>query len=553
MIALRDYQIEAVQKSIESFKEGICRQLIVLPTGSGKTLVMAALAKELGLKTLLIAHRHELLEQAKDKFEMIWPDHGDMATFGSVQAYSRKKHLSHLKKEKFGLLLVDEAHHTSAPTYQRIIEELGFGGGRDKLLVGLTATAERSDKKQLGDSFDEIVYSASIAEMIGQGYLSPVIGRRIITKTSLSGVHSRMGDFAVNELSEAVNSPERNALVVESYLKYAKDRKGIAFCCDVQHCKDLATAFLEADVPAVAIYGEMDMEERFEALESLKNGEIQVATSCQILTEGFDEPTLSCIAMARPTKFKGLYTQCVGRGLRIYPSKENCLVLDFSDEGHSLKSVISLSKAIPEAHEVREIAKQPQTPEDGGRFITIRRELNEEFNLLGASTTRLIWINVEGSWSLLDDIQNEIVMTPKGSGFVATVYWKNGKESTLITQPLPLDYASGICEDFARKYFQLKFGALEMLRGASDTGPTPQQIECLKKAGIDAGNMNRAQASLKIRERITLQRMNQRKLQQEPLTDKQAFFLRHNGIACAGLSKMQGMKLISRLKSGVDA
>jgi len=432
-ISLRNYQTDAIDKIIESFKKGISRQLITLPTGSGKTIVMAALAKKLGRRTLLLAHREELITQAEEKFKLVWPDvesgicmanqndPDKFVVFGSVQSCTRDNRLQQLKENDFELLLVDEAHHSNSPSYQRIIRELGFAStNKNKLMVGVTATPMRSDNKELGDVFEEITYTISINTLIQAGYLSPVVGRRVLTRTSLEGIHTRAGDFAIGELSEAVNTPERNKSIVETYRKYASNRKGIAFCCDVQHCKDLAEALRDAKIPAKAIYGDMDPFERKNALKELKTGKIQVATSCGVLCEGFDEATLSCIAMTHPTKFKGLYVQCIGRGLRLHPSKSDCLILDFTDEEHNLETIASLAKTIPEAKHIGE-NQEAKEKEERNHSIYIKRVCDEEFDILGS--TRFIWIPIsDGEWSLADDEGGEIVMTPQGAGHLATVY-----------------------------------------------------------------------------------------------------------------------------------
>ena len=161
--------------------------------------------------------------------------------------------------------------------------------------------------------------------------------------------------------------------------------------------------------------------ERKNALEGLKTGNLQISTSCGVLTEGFDEPSISCIIMARPTRFKGLYIQCVGRGLRLHPSKEDCLVLDFADEGHNLETTISFSKAIPE---VQEKKNQESQEEKGKRNhqLHITRNCDEEFDLIG--TAKFIWVSIgDGEWSLEDDNRNEIIISPKETGYVAQVLW----------------------------------------------------------------------------------------------------------------------------------
>src|SRR6185295_5575266 len=361
-----------VEAVISSANAGITRQLISLPTGSGKTIIMSALAKELNKRTLILAHRQELITQTVDKLRLVWPEisigvcQGERdeihhpVVVGSVQSCSRSKRLEKLRKQDFELLMIDEAHHSVANTYQSIINTLGFNKGANKLLVGVSATCGRDG---LGLIFDEITFSRSISTMINNGYLSPVVGRKILTNLTLEKIRTQNGDFAICDLSGAVNTEERNQFIVEKFLEHAPERKGIAFCCDVQHCKDLAAEFQARGIACCAVWGDMLAEDRERAISNLKHGKMQFVTSCGVLTEGFDEASLSCVVMARPTKSKSLYIQCIGRGLRIYPSKENCLVLDFTDRFHNLDSVMSLTKTIPEAVHIEEQAEEENPKE----------------------------------------------------------------------------------------------------------------------------------------------------------------------------------------------
>ena len=560
-ISLRHYQSKAISKTLESFERGVTRHLLTLPTGSGKTIIMAALAKRLGKRTLLLAHREELITQAISKFKLIWPeaeigicmaDRNEPnceVVFGSVQSCSRDGRLEQLKRNDFDLLLIDEAHHANSPSYLKVIQELGFAANdRSKLLVGVTATPMRSDDKELGDIFEEITYDISIGWMVHAGYLSPVSGRRVLTHTSIQGVNTRAGDFAVGELSEAINTPHRNKFIAETYRKYASERKGVAFCCDVQHCLDLAAAFEEAQIPAKAIYGDMNSLDRRQALEDLRKGKIQIATSCGVLTEGFDEPTISCVAMARPTKFKGLYIQCVGRGLRLHPSKSDCLVLDFADEGHNLETVASLGMSIPEARVLSEKGEIEER-EKGVPSIKIKRVCDEEFDILG--TARFIWIPIgDDEWSLADDEGNEIVLHPKDGGYIARAYWKSGREHILVESPIPIEYCSGACEDFARSRFKLDFASTDAPWINSDKQPTMGQISYLEKNGISTHGMTKAQASMKIREFIAMKKKRSRASGKEPITAKQAYFLKENGLDPKGMNKQEAARIISKIKNG---
>ncbi len=365
LLKLRDYQQQALEAVRESKNRGITRQLIVLPTGVGKTIIMAAIACLFDTRVLLLAHREELIRQAHEKFLLYAPnmDIGickaqkneidKQVVIGSVQSCIQQKRLKQLKEKNFDIMMIDEAHHAESASYQKLIQELGFNGPR-RLLIGVTATPDRADKKQLSNTFDEIVFTRSIGNMIKAGHLPPVIGRQCFTMSSLKGVKSKNGDFISTQLSHAVNNPMRNKYIVDKYKEHASGRKAIAFCVDVKHTQDLAAELINQGIKAAAVWGAMPREDRIKVLSDLHTGALDIVTSCELLTEGFDEDTISAILMARPTKSKSLYIQMTGRGLRKHHTKVNCLVLDFTDTNNNLDSIISLSKAIPEATEIKE-------------------------------------------------------------------------------------------------------------------------------------------------------------------------------------------------------
>lgn len=557
-IRLRDYQIECLELVSTEFRQGISRQLIVLPTGSGKTTLMAAIAKHFNKRTLLLAHREELINQAVEKLKLFWPDvdigicmadqddvHSQIV-IGSVQSCSRSTRLKRLKEKGFELLMIDEAHHSPSDSYQAIITALGFKTDSQKLLVGVTATPQRSDKLGLGETFEQVTFSRSISTMIKGGYLSPIIGRKILTNLALDKISSSNGDFAINDLSEAVNTSERNTFITAKFKEYAPERKGIAFCCDVQHCKDLCDAFKAAGIKSAAVWGDMEPFERKRTLEAFKQGQIQVVASCGILTEGYDEPTVNAVIMARPTKSSGLFTQCIGRGLRLWPGKENCLVLDFTDKHHTLDGVMSLSNALPEAAIIEDRSKIELEEIDRSPKIEVLAECDREFDILGS--TRFIWVQVDEEWSLQDDDRNEIVMRPSYGGYIADLYSLDGSLSHIVSNPLPLEYCSGICEDFARRHLKIAFADTKASWMSTGSLPTQGQREYLEKKGRYTEEMTRGQASIEIRKIIASKNKQRRSMASEPITDKQKYFLKNCGVETINMSKFQAMKEIAKLK-----
>jgi ATP-dependent helicase IRC3 len=560
-IALRDYQKECLEAILSEFNSGVTRQLVSLPTGSGKTVIMGALARELKKKTIILAHREELIAQAVEKFNLVWPgvsigvcmaerDEVDChVVVGSVQSCCRPKRLERLRAQGFELMMIDEAHHAVSDSYQSVINELGFASGSNKLLVGVSATPMRSDKIGLGDVFEKITFSRSIGTMIKSGYLSPVVGRKILTNFSLEKIQTRNGDFDISDLSEAVNTEERNQFIVNKFKEYSGSRKGIAFCVDVQHCKDLADAFRKAGIASDAVYGEMLPIERKNALDGLKSGRIQIATSCGILTEGFDEPSIDLILMARPTKSHGLYIQCIGRGLRLWPGKENCFVLDFTDRGHNLDAIMTLSNTIPEVvhMEVHEKEGEAESEEiDRTPKVECFEICDREFDILGSA--RFLWVQVGDEWSLQDDEKREIVMQPVEGGYTAILYYPDGSSKQIVNKPLPLEYCSGVCEDYARRQLKIAFADAKAPWINAEALSTQGQRDYLEKKGAYAEGMTRGQASIEIRKIIASKNKQRRSMASEPITDKQRYFLKNYGVETMNMSKFQAMREIAQIK-----
>jgi superfamily II DNA or RNA helicase len=317
---LRDYQRECLETIMDRYRSGIRRQLTCLPTGSGKTVIFADFPRYFRMQNqmLVLAHRAELLEQACDKIRRANPDLGVAVeqagrsadpdcdvVVASVPTLGRKgsKRLQRLNPDRFFLVVVDEAHHATAATYRRVLEYFGvFDPQTRKLLVGFTATPKRGDGQGLDAVFQEIVFSRGLPEMIQAGYLAPVAGYRLETDIDLSRVKTRMGDFVTSHLSLAVNIAPRNDLVVNVFRSHLKDRQTLCFCVDVAHAHCLADAFNQAGIPAAAVSGEMERSVRAKALEDFRAGRIQVLANCMVLTEGYDEPSVSGIILARPTK-----------------------------------------------------------------------------------------------------------------------------------------------------------------------------------------------------------------------------------------------------------
>ncbi|MHC4885846.1 MAG: DEAD/DEAH box helicase, partial [Planctomycetota bacterium] len=361
-VALRDYQSACLETIGGAYKQGLRRQLVCLPTGTGKTVVFSEFPRffKMKKKMLVLAHRSELLDQARDKILRTAPhlrveveQGGRSATLSadvvvaSVPTLGRKssKRLSRLDPDEFNLIIIDEAHHATAETYRRVLDHFGaFDPGSEKLVVGFTATPRRGDGQGLNEVFEEIIFSRTLPEMVEEGYLAPVAGMRVETEIDLRGIKSRMGDFVMSQLAESVNVQKRNDLVVDVYKKHLGGRKSICFTVDVSHAENLAKDFERQGIRAASVTGQMAKESRHRVLEDFRQGRLDVLTNCMVLTEGYDEPSVEGVILARPTRSTLLYTQMIGRGTRLHPGKDDVLVVDIVDvtKEHHLVTLPSL-------------------------------------------------------------------------------------------------------------------------------------------------------------------------------------------------------------------
>ena len=350
MLSLRPYQEKAL-KSINDFSEkGINKQLVVLPTGAGKTVIFSHLPqfKKDSLPMLVLAHRAELLYQAKEKIGWSNPEldiqieqadniagYCDVVV-ASVPTLGRAESERILKypKDYFKSIVIDEAHHAAAPTYRRILDYFNA-----PFVLGVTATPQRSDNTRLTDVFDEIVYYKTIQDLIEDGYLCTLVGYRIKTDTDISGVATNEGDYVASQLEDAIDTPERNAHIVAAYNSLVPESKAIVFCAGVKHANNLATSFASAQIKTEVILGATDSDSRRDILARFQMGTTKVLINVGVLTEGFDEPTVETIILARPTRSTLLYTQIVGRGTRLHEGKPHCTVLDFADTTRGKKPI----------------------------------------------------------------------------------------------------------------------------------------------------------------------------------------------------------------------
>lgn len=347
---LRDYQSKIIEEVLENFKT-LPRQLIVVPTGGGKTVIFSSIVARLGLKTLVLAHTNELVEQATKTLRQIAPRvFWEVMTIQKASIQSNKESLA---KEGFGLIIVDECHRIAAPSYQGLINLCP-----QAKLLGVTATPYRGDGSRISDLLALPVESVSLIEMIKDGYLCDFEGYRVATTTSLKGISTKSGDFVTSRLEPVINVKNRNELIVREYQKIAPGEKALCFAVNIKHAYELMRSFNQEGIVAAAIHGNLGTgasiikhghiqtkDARKRLLREFKEGRIQVMVNCQVLTEGYDEPSIKCLLMARPTMSKLLYTQMIGRGSRTFPGKEKCKVIEFTDNNYDVCNLGSLLDA----------------------------------------------------------------------------------------------------------------------------------------------------------------------------------------------------------------
>ncbi len=380
-LILRPYQREAIEAVLAARRSGVRRMVVCLPTGAGKTVIFSELARLARREVLVLAHREELLAQAREKLEralggraVVSIERGAERAAAeakvlvcSIRSLHEERLARVIRGRDIGLVLYDECHHAAADDNLRVLRQLGaFEQAWSGTLLGFTATTSRGDGKGLDAVFEKIVYTRTLPEMIDDGYLAPLRGYRIATSADLSRLSVGGLDFREEELSEAVDIEERNALVARSIQELARDRRTLVFCVTVNHARHLSGALNRLGVSSALVYGEMPPASRAEVLADFRSGRVQVVANVAVLTEGFDDPGVSCVAMARPTRSEGLYAQCVGRGTRLFEGKKDCLILDFVDVSSlslcTLPSLFGMPRHIDlEGREVGEARKVWQT------------------------------------------------------------------------------------------------------------------------------------------------------------------------------------------------
>ncbi|GCE06125.1 DEAD/DEAH box helicase [Dictyobacter aurantiacus] len=507
-IALRPYQEACVERVLT--RHASCpkggKALIVLPTGCGKTVVFTEIARRLGLRTLIIAHRQELLQQAADKFRMVDSaavigqvgagrhEYGAPITVASVQTISRPEHLKQVKRFGCQLIIIDECHHSTASGYQAVLDALP-----EAFVLGVTATPDRLDHQSIERVFGEPIFTASIIDMVEQGYLCDLRAIAIPTAASLDNVHTQAGDFKLDELEVAVDTEDRNNRIVSAYLQHCRGRQALCFSVTVEHAEHLAVAFTTAGIHAAVVSGDTPLEVRKRILHQYERGDIAVVCNCGVLSEGYDAPQTSCVILARPTKSRGLFTQCIGRGTRLAPGKSDCVVLDITDnclrhriQPLTLRKVLELplldGESVMESKK-RQILEQEQEREKEERTTKVSRRTQDlVLNMLD----RMAWQRRSGGSYVLEvgEQKHQIYLIPseEKDGYysvwakLAPTFQQQQwlKESTLEWAQQHAEMKARLLQSSAKKLVLVDSTAPWRARPASD-----RQLYMLRKYKLD--------------------------------------------------------------------
>ena len=488
---LRPYQAEAKAAVFEQWDKGTLKTLLVLPTGCGKTIVFAKVAEDCvrqGYRVLILAHRGELLEQAADKIkkstnlgcatekaEQTCLGSWFRITVGSVQSMQREKRLSQFSEDYFNVIIIDEAHHCISDGYQKVLQH--FPSAK---VLGVTATPDRGDMRNLGEFFESLAYEYTLPKAIREGYLSPIKAMTIPLQLDLSGVSIQSGDFKAGDIATALDPYLHQ--IADEMMKYCRDRKTVVFLPLVKTSQKFKEILNEKGFKAAEVNGES--KDRAEVLEAFDKGEYNVLCNSMLLTEGWDCPSVDCVIVLRPTKVRSLYSQMVGRGTRLCEGKSHLLLLDFlwHTERHELchpADLICEKKEV--ARKMTENLEGPagcpmdleEAERKASEDVIAEREESLAKQLQEMRTRKK---------KLVDPLQFEMSIQAEDlSGYVPAFGWEMAPPSDKQKQELE---KRGILPDEIDNAGKANL-ILDRLHKRQEEGlTTPKQIRCLEKYGF---------------------------------------------------------------------
>lgn len=490
-IALRPYQEDARRAVEDTWINGTKRTLLVLPTGCGKTIVFAKIAEDMvrkGNRVLILAHRSELLQQAADKIQKAtglicsvekaeetsvgsWY----MITTGSIQTMQRESRLNKFDKEHFPVIIVDEAHHCISAGYQKVLQYF-----EKSMVLGVTATPDRGDMRNLGEYFETLAYEYTLPKAIKEGYLTPIKALTVPLSIDISQVGMQSGDFSSGEVGNALDPYLEQ--IANEMIQYCKDRKTVIFLPLVKTSQKFTEILNSKGFHAAEVNG--NSEDREEVLRDFDKGKYNVLCNSMLLTEGWDCPSVDCVIVLRPTKVRALYSQMVGRGTRLYPGKEELLLIDFlwHTERHELCHPANL--ICEDAEVAKKLTKNLE--DKAGVAIDLEEAEKTASEDVVAQREEALAKQLEEmkrrKKRLVDPLQFEMSIQAEDiAGYIPTFGWEAAPASQKQISALE---KLGICPDEIENAGKAKklLDRLDMRRVAGLT--TPKQIRFLEAKGF---------------------------------------------------------------------
>jgi len=493
----RPYQRDAIQATLEAIRQGRETGCWIHPTGLGKTFGTVRLASLLNTRTLFLVHRDELAQQTLEEANKQLPHwrlglvQGDRNEWNadfvvaSIQSLSVAR-LQAAPLHRFPLAIADECHHAAAAIWKRTLDMIR---GRDRFTLGVSATPERLDGQGLAEFFgSDPLHVVPLREAIQDGWLSRIRQIAVKTETDLNAVVREQGRMANGNLAKTVNTKERNRCLAEAWAREAKGRPTIGFGVDVAHAVGMAEALEAVGARCAVMHGAMGRDFRRECRRKFREGTLDALLNCELLVEGFDEPQVSCILMGRPTESIGFYTQAIGRGLRLSPGKQDCLILDGTDNcyRHKLVNVSSL------------LGRHHDSPDFEGQDVLAALEAEEQE---------------------AEERQQELANRPE-----ALLKWRLETACPWPEMPTLDGYE-------ARSSWQ-------------EDEATPKQLTTIKRLGLDmARTLTKGEAGFILDQAMSLDNQYP-----QMATSKQEWFLRMHGLYEPGLTKREATQKIIALK-----
>lgn len=487
---LRPYQQQARDRIHAEWDAGHARTLLVLPTGTGKTIVFASVAADqvrAGDRVLILAHRGELLEQAADKLqrstglvsavekaESTCLDSWFRVVVGSVQTLQRTARLERFPQDYFGTIIIDEAHHAITDGYRRILDY--FSGAK---VLGVTATPDRGDMRNLGEVFDSLAFEYKLTDAIKEGYLCKIMAQTIPLQLDITSVTMSGGDYAVGDLGTALD-PYLEQIAAEM-ARRCKSRKTVVFLPLIKTSQKFRDLLNTYGFRAAEVNGQSD--DRRQVLADFDAGKYNVLCNSMLLTEGWDCPSVDCVVVLRPTKVRSLYSQMVGRGTRLSPGKTDLLLLDFlwmTDKHELCRPADLVCEDRTVARQMTEHLAETGCPEDieeaaaqASEDVVAQRE---------EALAKQLEEQRRKKAKLVDPLQYEMSIQAEDlAGYVPAFGWEAGPPSEQQTAALE---KLGILPDAVESAGKAAL-LLDRLNKRRDKGlTTPKQIRCLEKYGF---------------------------------------------------------------------